>query len=89
MKLKMWIGNLDGRRYGLVIATSKVKARAVIGRCSVKEFDDYWSLQDDYLAGTRALLKPDTLYTAPISSHGIRCRTDAQEWFEGRCPLPK
>lgn len=30
-KLKMWIGNLDGRREGLVIATTKKRAIEIVG----------------------------------------------------------
>lgn len=74
----MWIGNLDGLRQGLVIATSKVKARQIIGRCSAHEFDSYWREQDD----VDETLAPETLYTRPFT-------TDRGKgmWFQGRCAV--
>lgn len=41
MKLKCWIGNLDGTREGLVVETSKAKAAKVAGT-SLYDFDQYW-----------------------------------------------
>ena len=77
MKLKMWTGNLDGRRQGLVIAPSKDRARAVVGGGRAN-FDSYWHLQP-----IDTSLEPETLYTRPIQP-----RSPA-EWQRGRCPLPK
>jgi hypothetical protein len=91
VKLKCWIGNLDGRRRGLVISTSKDKAREAIasgggGRVSRAEFDGYWALQEDfYMRGLGALFKPDTLYTHEIS----HAEDTVLEWHEGRCKLSR
>ena len=72
-KLKMWTGNLDGRRQGLVIAPSKQRARAVVG-CGLIDFNRYWREQaiDEALAS-------EVLYTRPFDSRG--------PWVAGRCAL--
>lgn len=73
MKLKMWIGNLDGRREGLVIATTKKRAIEIVGG-SRKNFDDYWRERP-----VDASLEPEVLYTRPFYT--------VRAWYRGRCPL--
>ena len=72
---KMWIGNLDGSRSGLVVASSKKRAREIVG-ASRGEFENHWVLQ----TGIEQGLEPETLYTRPIV--GAK-----QSWQRGRCPL--
>ena len=74
MKLKMWVGNLDGSREGLVIAPTKARARAIIGTGN-SDFDAYWRLLP-----VDPRFKPEVLYTR-------RFGTGAETWFRGRCPL--
>jgi hypothetical protein len=71
--MRMWIGNLDGDRSGLVISSSKERARTIVG-ASRAEFDDYWARQ----SGVDQELESDVLYTRPISG-GVK-------WQQGRCP---
>lgn len=73
--VKMWIGNLDGDRIGLVIASSKEHARRIVN-ASRKEFEDYWVLQ----TGVDQGLEFELLYTKPIGKPGVA-------WTEGRCVL--
>lgn len=73
-KLKMWIGNLDGVRQGLVISTSKNRARKIV-HTSLNEFNGYWALQPS----VNELLEVDVLYTRKIR--------DGEAWHIGRCPL--
>lgn len=81
-KLKMWIGNLDGTRQGLVIATSAERARKIVGT-GKKDFQGYWVVQPD----VHPLLLPETLYTRPFQE--TRYRKDVP-WHVGRCViLPK
>jgi len=80
VKLKMWVGNLDGRREGLVIAPTKVRAREIIGaatgaRSSRKDFDAYWHEHP-----TDLRLEPEVLYTRRFGAH-------MESWFRGRCSL--
>ena len=44
-KLKVFTGNLDGKREALVIATSKKLAAKKIG-CGLKSFNDYFQESD-------------------------------------------
>jgi hypothetical protein len=74
--MKMWIGNLDGSREGLVIASTKARARAIIGTTSRSDFDGYWRLQPT----VDPTLDPEVLYTRRFGAR------DAV-WFRGRCPL--
>lgn len=76
--MKMWIGNFDGVRDGLVIAPSKERARKVVGGGRA-DFDGYWRLQD-HVDGS---LQPEVLYTRPIAKS---CRS---AWQQGRCPIEK
>lgn len=71
-KLKMWIGNLDGRRQGLVIAASKTRARQILG-VGVTEFDGYWSERP-----VDTQFDPEVLYTR---------RFNTEVWHRGRCSL--
>ena len=73
-KMKMWIGNLDGVRRGLVISSSKERARKIV-RASRAEFDGFWAEQPV----VDKMLEPDTLYTRPNNRD--------QPWAEGRCAL--
>lgn len=76
VKLKMWVGNLDGRREGLVIAATKKRAREVIGpRTSVADFNSYWR---EWPVDLR--LEPEVLYTRRFGAR-------MESWFHGRCPL--
>ena len=72
MKLKMWTGNYDGERRGLVITTSKTKA-AKLAHASVHHFSEYWN-ECDIIEG----LLPDTIYTQPYDIH-------TNVWMVGRC----
>lgn len=79
--LKLWIGNYDGRREGLIYAKSK-KAAAKIAGCSVKHFNDYWSESTRVVQTSNGAMEfePETLYTRPIGSYnGV--------FFKGRFPL--
>lgn len=78
-KLKMWIGNLDGSRHGLVIAHSKQRAREVVG-VGRADFDSYWSEQ----RVINTTLDPEVLYTRPIANRGA---SQTAPWQRGRCPL--
>lgn len=71
----MWIGNLDGRREGLVIAPTKKRAIEVVG-AGRTDFENHW-VQKPSVDMT---LSAETLYTR---------RFDDREsvWFAGRCPL--
>jgi len=75
VKLKMWIGNFDGSRQGLVIAPTKARAIAIVGS-SRSDFNGHWILRRD----VDPTLEPEVLYTRPFNKH------DAA-WFRGRCPL--
>lgn len=75
-KLKMWVGNLDGRREGLVIAPTKKRAREIIGaHTSATDFNSYWR---EWPVDLR--FQPEVLYTRPFNAH-------TESWFLGRCPL--
>ncbi len=79
-KLKMWIaGNFDGSRQGLVITTTKEKARQIVGT-SRSDFDGYWTEQPAIYPA----LESEMLYTRPIIQRGPN---DAVPWYRGRCPL--
>jgi hypothetical protein len=77
-KLKMWIGNFDGSRQGLVIASTKEKARQIIGT-SRSDFDGHWTQQP----AVDQTLEPEVFYTRALSR---RYETPAP-WYRGRCPL--
>lgn len=76
VKMKMWVGNLDGSRRGLVIASSKKRARELLGtRTSLDEFNAYWrELPID------PTLDVEVLYTRPFDA-------SATPWVRGRCPV--
>jgi hypothetical protein len=78
MKLKMWIGNLDGSRQGLVIAATKKRAVEVVGTGRT-DFDAYW-----HERSVDPSLEPEVLYTRPFAE-SLRAGTAA--WYRGRCPL--
>lgn len=78
-KLKMFVGNYDGTRRGLVISTSK-KDAAEIARTSLQDFNRFWreaQTQPDWFPQ----FKPRTLYTSSMF-YGI---ITAGDWKEGRC----
>ena len=80
MKLKMWIGNYDGVRRGLIIAPTKKRALEVLqehGRCGRTHFDDYWSLQAD----VDPALEPEVLYTTDNRNYPM------PPWVKGRCEI--
>lgn len=73
--MKMWIGNLDGERQGLVIAPSKERARKIVNT-SRRDFDDFWVVQ----AGVDQGLEFEVLHT----------RVGASDvWKQGRCPVKR
>jgi hypothetical protein len=74
MKLKMWVGNFDGAREGLVIAPTKKRAIEVTSR-SGYDFNNYWTERF-----VDASLDPEVLYTRPYG------KTDVA-WQRGRCSL--
>ncbi len=73
--MKMWIGNLDGDRQGLVIAPSKERARNIIG-ISRSDFENHWVRQRGVYQG----LEFDVLYTRPMGVADF-------QWQQGRCSL--
>ena len=77
MKMKMWIGNLDGSRAGLVIAPSKERACKIVG-AGRTDFDSYWKLHP-----VDTSLEAETLYTRPIGPDP----NGPAAWQQGRCPL--
>lgn len=82
-KLKCWIGNYDGERQGMVIATSKRAARRVIN-VSAREFEDYWSEQRVVPAGYEV----EALYTRTLSRRLLIEATERDPgWVKGRCSL--
>jgi hypothetical protein len=80
MKTKLWIGNFDGRRQGLVIAATKKRAREIVGR-SVTEFNSYWHEMPLDRVASSAGLEAEVLYTRPFDAK------DDVPWQKGRCPL--
>ena len=75
-KLKMWVGNLDGSREGLVIAQTKARAREILGtRTSRADFDSYWRVHP-----VDPRLEPEVLYTRKFGA-------GFDPWFRGRCSL--
>lgn len=85
--MKMWIGNLDGERAGLVIASSKERARRIVGT-SRADFDGFWVLQPT----VDESLEVEKLYTRSmldgVSSCSRHTATVTGTWQQGRCPLP-
>jgi hypothetical protein len=73
--VKMWIGNLDGSRQGLVIAPSKKRAREIVG-ASRSDFDGHWAVQDQVDEN----LEFEKLYTRVFDENQAR-------WTQGRCKL--
>lgn len=61
--MKMWIGNLDGERMGLIIASSAKLAQQLIGTTR-RDFNDYWALQSGVYDG----LELHILYSKPMGS---------------------
>ncbi len=74
MFVKCYHENLDGTRYGLIIANSQ-KSAAKIAESSLYEFRNYWH-QTDWPKEFNP--KSFTLYTKRMNSR--------QTWIEGRCP---
>lgn len=74
--MKCFIGNLDGKRNGLILAKSKEEAMRHIPTGRV-DFNNYWGATE-CPSGT---FEPLTLYTRPANPIG------AQPWVKGRCPL--
>lgn len=63
--VKCWVGNLDGTREGLVIASSKAKATKVIGT-SMNDFNSYWHQATRW--PSQSGLEPYVLYARPFGS---------------------
>lgn len=78
-KLKMWTGNLDGTRQGLVITTSKTRARTIVG-AGASDFEGYWTQQPTI----DPTLEPDVLYTRRFAY--ARDADRSVPWQRGRCP---
>ena len=70
VKLKCWVGNLNGSYRGLVVATSKTKAAAVAGT-TLYDFNKFWHKAISVKIGE---FKPDTLYRKHFDS--------AEAWVE-------
>ncbi len=69
--LKMWIGNLDGKRGGLIIAFSQSAALRALNkkmRVSSADFERYWC----EMVAPYPELKADTVYTA--ANNGLKWR---------------
>jgi hypothetical protein len=79
LKLKMWIGNFDGRRQGLVIAPTKQRAMEVIG-VGRTDFNAYWHEASPILAD----LEPEVFYTRPFAGS---LGAEKAPWLRGRCPV--
>ena len=73
--VKMWIGNLDGDRQGLVIAPSKERARKIVGT-SRADFENHWVRQ----SGVNQGLEFEVLYTRVMGAAD-------DQWQQGRCQL--
>ncbi len=77
----MYIGNYDGQREGLVMASSQKNA-ATVARHTVKDIKENWiphtPTEDDLKR-----FKPDTLYTKKYDMR-THDRTN-NVWQEGRC----
>lgn len=73
--IKCYIGNYDGRRDGMIFATSKREA-ATVARCSAYHFERYWSMHSSPFT---AICKALTLYTRKSDYHS--------DWHEGICQL--
>lgn len=78
-KLKMWTGNLDGDRQGLVIASSKDRAQKIVG-VGRTHFDNYWAPQPE----VDPTLESEVLYTRAFT-YSIK----SAPWCRGHCPLEK
>lgn len=78
MKIKTFIGNYDGLRQGLVIASTKREAAQAI-EWSTKDFRDYWD--ETITSWSFRDLKHKTLYTRANNN-------PSGTWVEGRCKLP-
>lgn len=74
--MKMWIGNLDGERRGLIIASSAKLAQQLIGTTR-RDFNDYWALQSGVYDG----LELHILYSKPMGS------PSDHPWEQGRCAI--
>ncbi len=79
-KLKMWTGNFDGRREGLVIAPSKQRASKIVG-CGLTDFNRHWREQP-----IDESLEAEVFYTRPFNNR-MRPSDQRDPWFRGRCPL--
>lgn len=75
-KLKCFMGNHDGRRRGVILATSQVAAAKALGQ-GVASFRNFWHDIEECPVPNA---KPLTLYTRPIDDRG--------EFVEGICELP-
>ena len=71
-KLKMWVGNLDGSREGLVIAPTKKRAIEIVGS-GTTDFNAYWREH-----AVDPQLETEVLYTRRFGA--------SAPWFRGRCP---
>ncbi len=66
--LKMWIGNYDGRRQGLVVASNRQRAIDIIDT-DPHDFDNFWAevpstrMDAEDPAGD---IEPDVLYLRPF-----------------------
>jgi len=74
-RVRVYIGNYDGTREGLVVAANQ-KDAAKVAHCSVYHFREYWSARPDW---PLTKLKLGVLYTRKIDARN--------EWQEGICQL--
>lgn len=74
-RVRCYMGNYDGRRQGLVVATNQKEA-AEVARTSVYTFRQYWSARPEW---PLTKLKLGVLYTRKYGTQN--------DWQEGICQL--
>lgn len=82
-KLKVWIGNLDGSRQGLVIASSQIAGAKAVNT-GLTDFRRYWKAINEASEGELTRFQVETLYTRPMAS---KAHDGLVPWNKGRCTL--
>jgi len=78
--MKLWIGNYDGRREGLIYARSKTAAAKILG-IGMHAFNNYWNEPSRVVQVNGVSdFDPETLYTRPNHTYG-------STFVKGKCPL--